>query len=148
MGSLTIICASWCLCMKHASRYVLNSIDDIKDVVSGVLSSIEKIRPLTDECRFNISLVIKELLVNCFKYAMLTKNVPVMLNAVLKNDLLTIGVTDGGGGFEYEKVCANISADEGALFKERGRGLMLVKALCQEICYNGVGNSVEVKIAL
>lgn len=134
--------------MKYASRYVLTSIDDIKPVVSGVLSGLEKINSLNDESRFNISLVIKELLVNCYKHAVPSKNAPVMLNAVLKNGLLTIGVTDGGNGFEYEKVCANISTDEDALLKERGRGLMLVKALCQEICYSSGGNSVEVKIAL
>ncbi len=134
--------------MKYASRYVLTSIDDIKEVVSGVLSGVEKSKSLNDECRFNISLVIKELLGNCFEHAMPSKKAPVKLKAVLKNDLLAIGVTDGGGGFEYEKVCANISADENALLKERGRGLTLVRALCQEICYNSIGNSVEVKIAL
>ena len=134
--------------MKYSSRYVLTSIDDIKEVVSGVLSGVEKLKPLTDECRFNISLVIKELLANCFEHAMPSKNMPVELKAVLKNDLLAIGVTDGGGGFEYERVCGNISTDEDALLKERGRGLTLVRALCQEICYNSVGNSVEVKIAL
>jgi anti-sigma regulatory factor (Ser/Thr protein kinase) len=148
MGLLTILGASWCLYMNYTSRYVLTSIDDIKKVVGGVLSGVEKINPLTDECRFNISLVIKELLVNCFKHAMPSKKAPVIFKAELKNSVLTIGVKDSGGGFEYEKVCANISNDEDALLKERGRGLTLVNALCQEIHYNNVGNSVEVKIAL
>jgi anti-sigma regulatory factor (Ser/Thr protein kinase) len=77
-----------------------------------------------------------------------SKKAPVIFKAELKNSVLTIGVKDSGGGFEYEKVCANISNDEDALLKERGRGLTLVNALCQEIHYNNVGNSVEVKIAL
>lgn len=148
MGLLTILCASWCLYMNYASRYVLTSIDDIKKVVDGVISGVEKINPLTDECIFNISLVIKELLVNCFEHAVLTKKAPVIFKAEINNGVLTIGVKDGGGGFEYEKVCANISVDKNALLKERGRGLMLVNALCQEIHYNSMGNSVEVKIAL
>ncbi len=134
--------------MEYTSRYVLTSINDIKEAVSGVLSGVEKLKPLTDESRFNISLVIKELLANCFEHAMPSKSMPVELKAVLKNDLLAIGVTDGGGGFEYERIRGNISTDEDALLKERGRGLTLVHALCQEICYNSVGNSVEVKMAL
>ncbi len=134
--------------MNYASRYVLTSIDDIKKVVEGVLGGVEKKYLLTDESRFNISLVIKELLVNCFEHAVLSKKVPVILKAEMKNGVLTIGVIDGGGGFEYEKVCADICSDEDTLLKERGRGLKLVKALCKEIKYNSVGNSVEVKIAL
>jgi len=113
-----------------------------------VVGGVDKVKPLTDECRFNISLVIKELLANCFDHTMPSKNAPVIFKAGLKNEFLTIGVTDSGGGFEYEKVCANIGTDDDALLKERGRGLMLVRALCQDISYNGVGNSVEVKIAL
>ncbi len=127
---------------------MLTSIDDIKRVVSGVLGGIERTRPLTDECRFNVSLVIHELLVNSFEHAVPSKKAPVIFKAGVKSELLTISVTDSGCGFNYEKVCAAISDDKDALLKERGRGLALVRALCQEICYSGVGNSVEVKIAL
>ncbi len=141
-----ILCASWCLCMNYASRYVLTSIDDIKRVVSGVLKGVEKHRALTEECSFNISLVINELLVNCFEHAKPSKMSPVIFKAGIKNDLLVISVTDSGSGFEYEKACTGVAADN--LLKERGRGLTLVHALCQEICYNSVGNSVEVKIAI
>lgn len=141
-----ILCASWCLCMNYASRYVLTSIDDIKRVVSDVLKGVETHRPLTDEGRFNISLVINELLVNCFEHAKPTKKTPVVFKAGLTNGFLDIGVTDSGGGFEYEKICTNVSED--TLLRERGRGLTLVRALCQDICYNSMGNSVEVKIAI
>lgn len=125
---------------------MLTSIDDIKRVVSGVLTGVEKHRPLNDECSFNISLVIKELLVNCFEHAKPSKTSPVIFKAGLKNGYLIISVTDAGGGFEYEKVCQSVGGE--TLLKERGRGLTLVRALCQEICYNSIGNSVQVKIAI
>ena len=141
-----ILCASWCLCMNYASRYVLTSIDDIKRVVNGVLNGVTKHRPLTEECSFNISLVINELLVNCFEHTKPSKTSPVIFKAGIRNGLLIISVTDSGSGFEYDKICANVAADN--LLKERGRGLTLVRALCQEICYNSMGNSVEVKIAI
>lgn len=132
--------------MDYASRYVLTSIDDIKRVVSGVLNGVGKHRSLSDERSFNVSLVINELLVNCFEHAKPTMKSPVIFKAGLKNGYLVISVTDDGSGFEYEKVCAGMPAD--SLLKERGRGLTLVRALCQEICYNSLGNSVEVKIAI
>ena len=125
---------------------MLTSIDDIKRVVSGVLNGVGKQRPLNDECSFNISLVINELLVNCFEHAKPSKKSPVIFKAGIKNGFLAICVTDSGNGFEYEKICTNLSGD--TLLKERGRGLTLVRALCQEICYNSMGNSVEVKIAI
>ena len=125
---------------------MLTSIDDIKRVVSGVLKGITKHRPLNDECSFNVSLVINELLVNCFEHAKPSKQSPVIFKAGIKNGTLVITVTDRGAGFEYEKTCASVTAD--SLLRERGRGLTLVRALCQEICYNSVGNSVEVKIAI
>lgn len=132
--------------MDYASRYVLTSIDDIKRVVSGVLAGVEKHRPLNEEYRYNISLIINELLVNCFVHAKPSKTSPVIFKAGIRNGYLVISVTDSGGGFEYEKVCPGVSGD--MLLKERGRGLTLVRALCQEISYNSVGNSVEVKIAI
>ena len=132
--------------MNYASRYVLTSIEDIKRVVSGVLNGISKHRPLNDECRFNISLVINELLVNSFEHTKPSKKAPVVFKAGIKNGLLIISITDSGSGFEYEKACPSITSE--SLLKERGRGLTLVRALCQEICYNSIGNSVEVKIAI
>lgn len=140
------MCVSWCLCMNYLSRYALTSIDDIKKVVNGVLADVQKLRPLTEECRFNISLVINELLVNCFEHAKPSKNAPVIFKAELLNGNLLINVKDNGNGFEYDKVCARITDDK--LLRERGRGLALVHALCQDICYNNIGNSVEVKIVI
>lgn len=130
-------------------KYVLVSIDDIKTVTNGVLGGIEKYAPLCDEKKYEITLVLNELLVNCFKYTKPSAASPVILNTNICDGRLVIRVTDNGDGFEYEKCVDGLQKPgEDVLYRERGRGLMLVKALCQDIKYNGSGNSVEVKIVL
>ncbi len=124
---------------------MLTSIDDIKKVAECVLTGIQKHAPLSEERRYDITLVINELLVNSFEHAMPTVQSPVIFKAGVVGRQLRIGVADGGRGFVHESV---IAKPDDVLFRERGRGLMLVRALCEEIRYNRCGNSVEVKMAL
>ena len=124
---------------------MLTSIDDIKRVAADVLASVEKRAALTDERRYDITLVINELLVNSFEHARPTEQCPVVFRAGVGDGQLRIGVTDGGCGLAYEMITNGV---DDMLYRERGRGLKLVRALCQEIRYNGCGNSVEVKMAL
>lgn len=128
-------------------RYVLTTLDDIKSVASGVISEVSRLVSLNDERRYNIALILNELLVNSFEHARPTQRTPVFVHAEYTDGSLHIGVTDGGTGFEYTR--QHIETDQpDALLSERGRGLKLVRALCSEICYNESGNSVEVSIAL
>ena len=136
--------------MKNDLRkYVLTSIEDIKTATRGILAGAGRNTALSDEKKYEITLVLNELLVNCFKYTRPSSASPVVLSTNISDGKLVIRVKDNGGGFEYETCVDDIQTPDGdALYKERGRGLMLVKALCQDIRYNGNGNSVEVKIVL
>jgi anti-sigma regulatory factor (Ser/Thr protein kinase) len=136
--------------MSYASRYVLTSIDDIKTVANAVLSGVDRHAPLSEERRFDIALVINELLANSFEHAQPSPNNPVTLAAGLCGKSLCIGVKDGGQGFEVDEALERLAqpVDEGGLYRERGRGLRLVQSLCQEMNFGGRGNSVEVKMEL
>ena len=129
------------------SRFVLTALDDIKNVTGGVISGVSRRAPLSDERRYNIALIMNELLANSFEHARPTPANPVFVQAELSGDVLRIGVTDGGAGFDYLEQNEE-APDDAALFQERGRGLRLVRALCSDICYNDAGNSVVVSIAL
>jgi len=129
------------------NRYVLTAMEDIKSVTGGVLSSVSRSTPLTDERRYNIALILNELLVNSFEHARPTPASPVYVKAETSGAVLRIGVTDGGKGFDYTQENGS-EPDDVSLFRERGRGLKLVRALCSDIQYNDAGNSVEVSIAL
>jgi anti-sigma regulatory factor (Ser/Thr protein kinase) len=131
----------------YTEKNVLTVIDDIKPSVKSVLNCVEQQRALSDERKYEIELVLNELLVNCFRHASPSMELPVELAADVDDGRLFICVTDCGEGFEYRKDFDEAS-DIKTLYRERGRGLMLVKAFCEEIRYNLKGNSVEVEIAL
>lgn len=128
-------------------RYVLTALDDIKSVASGVIGGLSRLAPLNDERRYNIALILNELLVNSFEHARPTPRTPVFVQAEYSCGSLHIGITDCGPGFDYEQD-HSVEYDKDAALSERGRGLKLVRALCSEIRYNECGNSVEVSIAL
>lgn len=131
----------------YAKKNILTVIDDIKPSVKSVLDCVEQQKTLSDERKYEIELVLNELLVNCFRHASPSMELPVELAADVDDGRLFICVTDCGEGFEYKKDFDE-SSDIKTLYRERGRGLMLVKAFCEEIRYNLKGNSVEVEIAL
>jgi serine/threonine-protein kinase RsbW len=131
----------------YIEKNVLTEIDDIRPSVKNVISCLEKSRQLSDERRYEIELVLNELLVNSFRHARPSLGEPVVLTAGVEDGKLKICVTDSGDGFEHRKEIDSAS-DSSVLLRECGRGLMLVKAFCEEIRYNLKGNSVEVEIAL
>lgn len=128
-------------------RYVLTAIDDIKNVTCGVINSVSRLASLSDENRYNIALILNELLVNSFEHARMAPRFPVFVRAEYSGGRLRIGVTDGGAGFVHSQPDKDMDETD-TLLSERGRGLKLVRALCSDIRYNDSGNSVEVSIAL
>jgi serine/threonine-protein kinase RsbW len=131
---------------EYTIKYVLTVIGDIKQAVKNVLEYVEQQNALSAECRYNIELVLNELLVNSFKHANPSAFDPVVLLAGVSDGKLTVSVTDNGSGFKYKEESESGSSD--MLMMEYGRGLMLVRAYCDDIKYNLKGNSVEVEIAL
>ena len=129
---------------------MLTSIDDIKTVANGVIAGVGRHTALSEERRFDIALVINELLANSFEHASPSVKSPVILAAGMQGNSLCIGIKDGGEGFEFDQAMERLSrpVDEDGLYKERGRGLRLVQALCQDMNFGGRGNSVEVRIDL
>ena len=114
-------------------------------MTGGVIGELTRFAPLSDEHRYNIALVLNELLVNSFEHAWPTSHNPVFVQAEYAEGTLHIGVTDGGEGFAFEQQAVE---SEEVSFSERGRGLKLVRAICSDVRYNDRGNSVEVSIAL
>ena len=131
-------------------EYVLTEIADIKVAIDGVMSGIEKIFVLPEARKYEIKLVMNELLVNCFDHACPKGKQTVALNVCAKDDKVRIRVKDNGQGFEYQYTHKSLQRpiDDKRLFSENGRGLMLVNAFCDNIKYYGNGNFVEVNIAL
>ena len=136
--------------MDYIREYILTELEDIKIAINGVMSGIEKFLTLSDARKYEIRLVMNELLVNCFDHAKPKGKQTVVLGVFAKEDKVRIRVKDNGQGFEYEYTHKSLKEpiDEKRLYAEGGRGLMLVDAFCDNVKYFGNGNSVEVNIAL
>jgi serine/threonine-protein kinase RsbW len=130
----------------YTVKYVLTVIGDIKQAVQNVIEYVEEHSALSAECRYNIELVLNELLVNSFKHARPSVTEPVVLLAEVAEGKLTVNVTDNGNGFKYKE--AQKPSEPDMLMMEYGRGLTIVRAYCDNLKYNLKGNSVEVEIAL
>ena len=68
----------------------LTALDDIKSVTGGVISGVSRSAPLSDEHRYNIALIINELLANSFEHARPTPANPVFVQAELSGAVLRI----------------------------------------------------------
>jgi serine phosphatase RsbU (regulator of sigma subunit) len=60
---------------------------------------------------------------------------------------LHITVTDSGPGFDYRSRLEELEALEGNGAAYHGRGMRLLRSLCQSLTYRGCGNEVEVVFA-
>lgn len=131
-------------------EYILTEIEDIKIAVDGVLGELDRIFKLGEARKYEIRLVMNELLVNCFDHARSGGKQMVVLKVSVMDGRVRIRIKDNGEGFAYDSTRQGLEriVDEDLLYNERGRGLRLVRAFCQDIEYFGNGNSVEVKIGL
>jgi len=136
--------------MDFIREYILTELEDIKVAIAGVMNGIEKFLVLNEARKYEIKLVMNELLVNCFDHAHPKGRQTVVLGVYAKEDKVRICVKDNGQGFEYQYTHRSLKQpiDEKRLYSESGRGLMLVDAFCDNVKYHGNGNSVEVSIAL
>jgi len=139
-----------CVMRDFTKKYMLTSLDDIKVVTDGVIGALDDSFTISDQKKYEISLVINELLVNCFQHANPSAMGPVVFDVSAHGGQLDIRVTDSVQGFAYKRRVNHLEkgSEEIRLFSEHGRGLILVEAFCQEMIFNGRGNSVQVKIAL
>lgn len=115
-----------------------------KDSVDLMLRTIAERQPLSDASRYTLRLVSMELLNNIFAYS---EADVVELSCGLENGVVSITIDDNGPGFDYDGVMRRSEA-ENDLYRERGRGIFIVRAIADEFRYNPAGNSVEVVLKL
>lgn len=59
-------------------------------------------------------------------------------------DVLRIAITDSGPGFAHPGALACTTDPNCAKHRWRGRGIAMLRALCEELTYTGAGNAAEV----
>lgn len=123
-------------------RCKIASLDQMGAAVGSLLKYAELSTRMNEETSYYLRVILSELITNSFKYGGGMEN-QVRVEVDVKDGNLVVTVDDGGRGFDSANLgnCADITS-------ESGRGLAIVKGLCQSVELNPVGNRVTARLAL
>ncbi len=105
-----------------------------------ILSELDRCQ-YTEEAKFGIKLALEEALTNAVKHG--NRNDPdkkVIVHYAVTSDRMVVIVRDEGGGFLPETVPDCLSPDR--LPVPNGRGILLMRAYMDEVCYRDRGREV------
>jgi Anti-sigma regulatory factor (Ser/Thr protein kinase) len=124
------------------------------DAVGEVISKLEdNLVSLEDPELFNIKVILNELLVNSIRHGCKSDiNKAVSINCLIREDgRLVLRISDEGNGYDYcnilkQELCDVFSLDNN--LKECGRGILIVRSLCENLNFNSKGNVIEAVIKI
>jgi len=131
------------------SGFILNDAHQACEKVRMIVAGIESAVGLNTDQSFDVRVILSELLQNAIRYGCNVQQPKVYMNVQICNrDMLNITVQDNGEGFDVVKVLEDgqkrqaCSSFEPA---ESGRGLQIVKSLCDELVFSQKGNCITVR---
>lgn len=115
-----------------------------------ILDRIGKLLGIDADLRFDIRVILSELLQNAIRHGNANdSNKKIRVDVRLEKDReLVICVTDQGEGFDARSIIEekNKTLDGDLLaMDESGRGLLIVRSLCDDIQFNPAGNAITVR---
>ncbi len=129
--------------------FVLSDAHQACEKVRMIISRIEKTIGIDSEQSFDVRVILSELLQNAIKHGNTSGDPKVYMNVRIKeNDMLSITVRDGGNGFNAYKIIQEEQKRANGKISdlmEYGRGLQIVKSLCDDIVFNRRGNCITVR---
>lgn len=138
--------------LKSYKIKVPSDIHNIGNMVGGVIGYLEDSYGVMEESTvFELKVILNELFLNAVKHG--NKNDPskrVKVTAGLtKDECVYVLIEDEGEGYDcrctYAASWDVLQADVDCCdMKETGRGLIIVRSLCDKICFNKRGNKVVI----
>jgi len=120
----------------------------VRSLINDMMNCIRNWNSLSDDDEYEFRLVLNELICNGVFHGnkgCSNKKVKVRIEEV-DSVTLDIWVKDEGGGFDYNKVFKNYyNRKPYFLLAESGRGLLLVKAMCNNIQFNNNGSLIRIR---
>jgi serine/threonine-protein kinase RsbW len=108
-------------------------------------------RNVNDNVIFDVKVILNELFQNAIKHGNKGDNSKfVKVKAEIVNNSVFFIIEDEGEGYNYNYNCINgkcVETDDVTSFmslKESGRGMLIVKSLCEKVTFNKKGNKVIV----
>ena len=134
---------SRCVYKNHIPRIL----GEISIVAADLISCLQKnYSDLDDETVFDLKVIINEVLINAIKHGNnqdAAKSVKIDAGLTEDDSLLLI-IEDEGVGYDYSEICKGHKSYLTDPFDmiESGRGMKLVKGLCEKVKVNKKGNKV------
>lgn len=129
---------------------ITSSIYNINNVVTDILDKLKDRGQSFEDCIiFDSRVILNELISNAIKHGNkenINKSVKIS-TALIDKKYLLVEVEDEGDGFYYN--CASrrnedFQCEDDRLLMESGRGLVIVRCLCDKIKFNKKGNKIIV----
>jgi len=111
-----------------------------------MMACIKECTELDKENEYEFCLILNELIANGTIHGnkgLCTKSITAKIESV-DNNVIRITIKDEGAGFNYKEIFRAICQKKCDCYSERGRGLRLIKAFCDEISFNDIGNEVSI----
>ncbi|MBP7174792.1 MAG: ATP-binding protein [Thermoclostridium sp.] len=129
--------------------FILNDTHQACEKVRVILAGIQNAVGLNTDQSFDVHVILSELLQNAIRHGCTIQQNKVYMNVCISNkDMLSITIQDNGKGFDVFKVLdqpQKIPVSNWSELPESGRGLQIVKNLCDDMVFNPKGNCVTVR---
>jgi len=130
--------------------FILNDVNAVCETVRGIISYLENSVGINSDQSFDVKIILNELLQNAIEHGnLLNCNKRVYMDVCIREkDILSIMIRDQGQGFDVHKILnvENNHIDDDIMeLPEFGRGLLIVRSLCDDISFNHRGNCIKVK---
>ena len=136
---------------KYYVRNIQAKVENIRETVNDILDYFDKVYgQLNETTHFELKVVINELLINAIKHGSKeNEDKYVKVAAVLKNnEYAQLVIEDEGDGYDTTNAgqYPTDSAEPESIeeLSENGRGIFIVRNLCDNITVNQKGNKVIV----
>lgn len=137
--------------IKTYDGSIVSSLNSVGTAVRDVIGNIKaKYGPLEDCTQFELTVVLNELVLNAIKHGNKEdENKKVKIKAgVTHNGFACLIVEDEGCGYDHDCMCRRKACyeddDDICDVLESGRGILIVKNLCDQVKVNEKGNKIVV----
>lgn len=126
-----------------------SAIEEIGTVAADLISCLRKsYGEMDEEIIFDLKVIINEILINAIMHGNnedAAKTVKIDAG-LTENDSLFLIIEDEGLGYDYSEICRGHAAYVTDPFEmvESGRGMKIVKGLCEKVKVNKKGNKVVI----
>ncbi len=131
----------------RAITYIINDPVNVCDIVTLILEYITLGNCVCEDIIFEIKVILNELIVNALQHGNKC-NVNKCTHVTFKiiENYLYVSVVDEGSGFNHTKTAfVNKELDcVNNLYYDHGRGLVIVRQLCDKMKFNKCGNKVSI----